>query len=66
MIYIYIALSLFVMLILTLLVVNQEGNKEIRQLSEKELRSFNTAKQNIIDWSNGIYDPIIRPKQNKA
>lgn len=64
MIYIITALALFVMLSFTFIVINREGNKEIRQLSEKDLESFNTAKQSIKDWSDGIYDPIIRPNQN--
>jgi hypothetical protein len=66
MIYIIAALSLFAMLLGTFLVINREGNKEIRQLTDKELESYNTAMKNVEDWSKGEYSQIISLDQIKA
>jgi hypothetical protein len=50
----------------TFLVINREGNKEIRQLTDKELESYNTAMKNVEDWSKGEYSQIISLDQIKA
>lgn len=64
MMYFITLLAMVFCLLITNAIINREGNKERRQLTNKELESFEKAMIKIYNWDDGVYDPIIKTEHN--